>query len=88
MNYEQRKQESYRELEQAREELKNSVSKVIANSKFSEEFKKAYQNGDKFKMFYMLSNVIDDNADLLAKVSFLDWTKDLADIRDIDFKND
>jgi iron uptake system EfeUOB component EfeO/EfeM len=78
-----RRQKVYDELKQIKEELNNAVTKTIDNYGMLEKLNNAYKNKDQFEMFNLVSVIIDENLDLLAKVSWLDMSKDWAFAEDL-----
>ena len=87
MNQQDRRKMVYEELKQAIEERDIAIAKTIDKHNISEKLNNAYKNQDQFEMFNLVSVIVDENADLIARVSWLEMTKDFAYVEDMNLGN-
>ena len=77
------------EAEKIRIEIKQSLLDDVETKEELIKLAKDFNNPEsKYKLFKMLSEKIDGNADKLARLWFLDWTKDWAYAEEVLSEND
>ena len=78
MTYEERRKQSYEELKEAKCSLQEELKKSLDKNNLKKKLQDAYYKNDKFLMFDIISELMDQHSDSIARAWFLEYTKDFA----------